>query len=57
MPKTQAQADFLTLCGCDMAQGYYFDKPLWEADLIKRIDAMQMAKDARIDRFSSRLAG
>ena len=40
-----------------MAQGYYFDKPLWEADLIKRIDAMQMAKDARIDRFSSRLAG
>jgi EAL domain-containing protein (putative c-di-GMP-specific phosphodiesterase class I) len=36
--ETQAQADFLALCGCDMMQGYLFDKPLWEEALIERLE-------------------
>ncbi|PPQ28633.1 hypothetical protein CCR94_17490, partial [Rhodoblastus sphagnicola] len=35
--ETQEQADFLAASGCALAQGYLFDKPLWEEDLLKRL--------------------
>jgi diguanylate cyclase (GGDEF)-like protein len=41
--ETEAQADFLALCGCDMAQGYYFDRPLWESDLMECLDRIRNA--------------
>jgi EAL domain-containing protein (putative c-di-GMP-specific phosphodiesterase class I) len=37
----KAQAEFLVRQGCDMAQGYYFDKPLWEEELIERLGGLQ----------------
>ena len=36
--ETEAQADFLALAGCPTAQGYLFAKPLWEEELVKRLD-------------------
>jgi EAL domain-containing protein (putative c-di-GMP-specific phosphodiesterase class I) len=39
--ETRAQAEFLARCGCDLAQGYLFDKPLWENELIERLDGTQ----------------
>jgi EAL domain-containing protein (putative c-di-GMP-specific phosphodiesterase class I) len=35
--ETRAQHDFLKACGCDLAQGYLFDKPLWEEELLQRL--------------------
>jgi EAL domain-containing protein (putative c-di-GMP-specific phosphodiesterase class I) len=34
--ETEAQAEFLAVCGCRLAQGYLFAKPLWEIDLLKK---------------------
>ena len=51
--ETQAQSDFLALCGCDMAQGYLFDKPLWEGELIERLDGI---RNARLRRYGCRVA-
>jgi len=34
--ETREQADFLAASGCALAQGYLFDKPLWEEDLVAR---------------------
>ncbi|MCW2286173.1 diguanylate cyclase (GGDEF)-like protein/PAS domain S-box-containing protein [Rhodoblastus acidophilus] len=45
--ETQAQASFLTLYGCDLAQGYLFDKPLWEEELIERVDRAERAGERR----------
>jgi EAL domain-containing protein (putative c-di-GMP-specific phosphodiesterase class I) len=39
--ETAAQADFLAASGCALAQGYLFDKPLWENDLIGRFGQSQ----------------
>ena len=36
--ETRDQADFLRAAGCDIAQGYYFAKPMWEADLLATMD-------------------
>jgi EAL domain-containing protein (putative c-di-GMP-specific phosphodiesterase class I) len=46
--ETQAQADFLALCGCDVAQGYLFDRPLWEEELIARLEESQGAGQRRL---------
>ena len=35
--ETAAQAEFLAASGCALAQGYLFDKPLWENDLIGQV--------------------
>jgi EAL domain-containing protein (putative c-di-GMP-specific phosphodiesterase class I) len=34
--ETEAQAEFLKACGCKLAQGYLFDKPLWERELLAK---------------------
>ena len=36
--ETQQQFEFLKSIGCERAQGYYFGKPMPEADLLKAID-------------------
>jgi EAL domain-containing protein (putative c-di-GMP-specific phosphodiesterase class I) len=36
--ETAEQADFLAASGCALAQGYLFDKPLWEEELLERLD-------------------
>ncbi|MCW2274354.1 EAL domain-containing protein [Rhodoblastus acidophilus] len=35
--ETREQADFLAASGCSLAQGYLFDKPLWEEELLQRL--------------------
>jgi diguanylate cyclase (GGDEF)-like protein/PAS domain S-box-containing protein len=35
--ETKAQADFLAATGCDLAQGYFFDRPLSEQELLEKI--------------------
>ncbi|WP_298351340.1 bifunctional diguanylate cyclase/phosphodiesterase [Rhodoblastus sp.] len=35
--ETEAQIDFLAATGCDLAQGYFFDKPLSELELLERM--------------------
>ncbi len=35
--ETKAQIDFLAAIGCDLAQGYFFDKPLPEQELLERM--------------------
>jgi EAL domain-containing protein (putative c-di-GMP-specific phosphodiesterase class I) len=42
--ETKAQADFLALYGCDLAQGFHFDKPLWEEELIERLGGLQRSR-------------
>lgn len=34
--ETEAQAEFMKICGCRLAQGYLFDRPLWESDLLAK---------------------
>lgn len=46
--ETAAQADFLTASGCALAQGYLFDKPLWENDLIDRFGASRCPRRTAI---------
>jgi EAL domain-containing protein (putative c-di-GMP-specific phosphodiesterase class I) len=51
--ETEAQAEFLAVCGCRLAQGYLFDKPLWESDLLVKYaaapePAQTMAAIARV---------
>jgi len=40
--ETREQADFLAASGCSLAQGYLFDKPLWEEDLLARLGLSEM---------------
>jgi diguanylate cyclase (GGDEF)-like protein/PAS domain S-box-containing protein len=35
--ETREQADFLAASGCALAQGYLFDRPLWEEELLARL--------------------
>ncbi len=44
--ETEAQAEFLKVCGCRLAQGYLFDRPLWESDLLARYAAPASGQDA-----------
>jgi EAL domain-containing protein (putative c-di-GMP-specific phosphodiesterase class I) len=45
--ETKAQADFLALYGCDLAQGFYFNEPLWEDELIERLGGVQSSRLAK----------
>ena len=42
--ETAKQADMLRSMGCDIAQGYYYDKPLKEEDFITRISIAPIRK-------------
>jgi diguanylate cyclase (GGDEF)-like protein/PAS domain S-box-containing protein len=44
--ETREQADFLAASGCALAQGYLFDKPLWEEDLRARLGLGELARAA-----------
>ena len=35
--ETQAQFEFLRLCGCDTVQGFLFSKPLPETDVLQKL--------------------
>src|SRR5690625_5603626 len=51
--ETAEQVAFLTVCGCDFAQGFYFSKPLSAAELMKVLFDRQAP--AAADRKSTRL--
>ena len=34
--ETWEQAEFLCHCGCDTAQGYYYEKPISEEDFVEK---------------------
>ncbi len=45
--ETEAQADFLAACGCTLAQGYLFYRPMWEKDLLARLAAPEARAQAQ----------
>ncbi len=45
--ETEAQADFLALAGCPVAQGYLFARPMWEDDWLERLSEQETAPARR----------
>jgi EAL domain-containing protein (putative c-di-GMP-specific phosphodiesterase class I) len=44
--ETEAQAEFLKVCGCKLAQGYLFARPMWEAELLAKFGTAGRSIDA-----------
>ncbi len=53
--ETREQADFLAASGCSLAQGYLFDKPLWEEELLRAAGSSRAKNGGR--RGEARFAG
>ncbi|MEA5074035.1 MAG: EAL domain-containing protein [Eubacterium aggregans] len=37
--ETQEQLDYISQCGCDLIQGYFFSKPLKPEDCLRFLEA------------------